>query len=132
MGLWAGVAVAAAGLGVTAWQALHRYTRVAQQWAEGHQVLTHYDDRAVVQDAAKNVRYTATAWPQLRAHVDLDDPAATLVGQLWDLTLLVSERAAARELRKKLQFAGYGCRTAPPPQPNSRTGLPALTPTLPD
>lgn len=107
-GLWAGVAVAAAGLDVTVWQALRRYTRVARQWTEGHQVLTHYDDRAVVQAAAKNVRYTATAWPQLHAHVDLDDPTPVLVGQLWDLTLLVGERAAARELRKKLQMAEYG------------------------
>jgi len=107
-GLWAGVAVAAAGLGVTVWQALRRYTRVARQWTEGHQVLTYYDDRAVVQDAAKNVRYTAAAWPQLHAHVDLDNPAPVLAGQLWDLTLLVGERAAAREVRKKLQIAGYG------------------------
>jgi hypothetical protein len=108
LGLWAGVAVVAGGLSVTVWQALRRYNRVARQWTEGHQVLAHYDDRAVVQDAAKNVRYAATAWPKLRAHVDLDDPAPMLVGQLWDLTVLVGERAAARELRERLQMAGRG------------------------
>jgi hypothetical protein len=107
-GPWVGVAVAAVGLGITVWQALRRYTRVARLWAEGCQVLTDYDDRAVVQAAAKNVRYIATAWTRLRAHVDLDDPTQVLVGQLWDLTLLVGERAEVRELRKELQMAGHG------------------------
>lgn len=107
VGLWAGVAVAVAGLGVTAWQGLRRYTRVAQQWTEGHQVLTHHDDRAVIEGTAKNVRHTARAWPRLRTLVDLDDPAPLLVGQLWDLTVLVGERAAAREMRRQLQIAGY-------------------------
>jgi hypothetical protein len=107
-GPWAGVAVAAAGLGITVWQALRRYTRVARLWAEGCQVLTHHDNRAVVQAAAENVRYTATAWTRLRAYLDLDDPTPVLVGQLWDLTLLVGERAAARDVHKKLQIAGHG------------------------
>jgi hypothetical protein len=108
VGLWAGVAVTAAGLGVTLWQALRRYTRVAHQWTEGHLVLTHYDDRAVVQDAAKNVRYTATVWPQLHVHVELDDPAPMLARRLWDLALLVGQRAATRELRQQLVAAGRG------------------------
>jgi hypothetical protein len=108
LGPWIGVAVAAAGLGVTVWQTLRRYNRVARQWTERYQVLTHHDDRAVVQDAAKSVRYVATAWPRLCAHVDLDDPAPVLVGQLWELTVLVGERAAAHELRERLQMAGRG------------------------
>lgn len=108
VGPWAGVAVAAAGLGVTAWLGWRRYTWVAEQWTEGHQVLTHYDDRDVIKRAASNVRYTATTWPQLRAHVDLDDPAPVLVGQLWDLTVLVGERASVRELLQRLQMAGHG------------------------
>lgn len=62
----------------------------------------------MVQAAAENVRYTATAWTRLCAHLDLDNPTPVLVGQLWDLTLLVGERAAAREVRKKLQIAGHG------------------------
>jgi hypothetical protein len=52
------------------------------------------------------VRYTVGAWPQLRAHVDLDDPGPVLVRHLWDLTLLVSERAVARNLR--LVMSGMG------------------------
>jgi hypothetical protein len=83
-------------------------SRVQELAPKGYQALTRHDDRVVVQDAAKNVRYAATAWPKLRAHVDLDDPAPVLVGQLWDLTVLVGERAAARELREKLQMAGHG------------------------
>jgi len=43
--------------------------------ASRHQVLTHHDDRAVVNRAADRVRYIAAAWPGLRVHVDLDDPA---------------------------------------------------------
>jgi hypothetical protein len=108
VGLWAGVAIAAAGVGFTAWQGLLRYTRTARQWIEGHQVLTHYDDRAVVKGAAQNVRATAAAWPQLRAHVALDDPSPVLVRQLWDLTLLVGERATTRQLRQDLATSGVG------------------------
>jgi hypothetical protein len=108
IGPWAGVAVAAAGIGVSVWQGLRRYSRVAWQWTEGHQVLTNHEDRAVIDGAARNVRYTAGAWPQLRAHVDLDDPAPVLVRQLWDLTLLVGERAAARVMRQRLVLSGVG------------------------
>jgi hypothetical protein len=100
VGVWAGLAVAAAGLGITAWQGLRRYTLVARQWTEGHQVLTHHDDRAVVGGAANSVRCTTAGWPQLRVHVDLDDPAPVLVRQLWDLTVIVGERAAVREPRR--------------------------------
>lgn len=107
-GLWAGLTVAAAGVGITAWQALRRYTRTAHQWAEGHQVLTHYEDRDVIRRAAQNVRATAAAWPQLAAHVALDDPSPVLTTQLWDLTLLVGERSAARQLRQELVVAGVG------------------------
>src|SRR3954471_23261745 len=38
VGPWAGAAIAAAGVAVTAWHALRRYTRIAWQWTEGHQV----------------------------------------------------------------------------------------------
>ncbi|GLW28594.1 hypothetical protein [Actinoplanes regularis] len=107
-GPWAAMAVAAAGAGVTAWQALRRYTRTAHQWTEGHQVLTHHDDRDVVRRAARNVRATAAAWPDLRAHVALDDPSPVLAAQLWDLTLLVGQRSTARQLRQNLAIAGVG------------------------
>jgi hypothetical protein len=107
-GPWAGLAVAAAGVSVTAWQAVRRYTRTACQWVEGHQVLTHYDDRAVIERATRNVRATAAAWPRLRSHVALDDPSPVLVTQLWDLTLLVGERSAARQLRHDLTVSGVG------------------------
>lgn len=75
----------------------------ARQWHEGYQVLTHHDDRSVVQDAAQNVRCTAAGWPRLHAHVGLDDPTPVLVRQLWDLTQLMGDRAPARELREQLQ-----------------------------
>ena len=107
-GPWAGLAVAAAGVGITAWQALRRYTRIAYQWTEGHQVLTHYEDRDVVKRAAQNVRVTAAAWPKLRAHVALDDPSPVLASQLWELTLLATERSTARQLRQKLAVSGVG------------------------
>jgi hypothetical protein len=107
-GPWAGAAVAAVGIGASVWQGLRRYGRVARQWTEGHQVLTHHDDRALVNRAADRARYIAAAWPALRVHVGLDDPAPVLVRQLWDLTLLVGERAAARDLRGRLVAAGYG------------------------
>jgi hypothetical protein len=108
VGLWTGLAVAAVGLGVTVWQALRRYTRVARQWTEGHQVLTHYADRTVLRAAVHDVRYIVSAWPQLNAHVDLDDPAPVLVSQLWDITVLVGELATARELCQQPHSAGYG------------------------
>jgi hypothetical protein len=107
-GPWAGLAVAVAGTGVTIWQALRRYTRTAHRWAEGHQVLTHYDDRDVVKRAAWSVRATAAAWPQLRAQVALDDPSPVLVTQLWELTLLVGQRSTARKLREDLAGSGIG------------------------
>jgi hypothetical protein len=107
-GPWAGLAVAVAGSGATAWQAVRRYTRTAQRWAEGHQVLGHYDDRDVIRRAAQNVRATTAAWPQLRSHVALDDPSPVLVTQLWELTLLVGERSAARQLRHDLTVSGVG------------------------
>jgi hypothetical protein len=100
--------VAAVGIGASVWQGLRRYARVARQWTEGHQVLTHHHDRAVVNRATDRVRYIAAAWPGLRVHVALDNPAPVLVRQLWDLTLLVGERAAARDLRRRLMVAGYG------------------------
>lgn len=71
-------------------------------------MLTHDDDRCVIEGAATNVGYTAATWPQLRTRVQLDDPAPVLVRQLWDLTLLVGQRAAAQELRQRLVAAGYG------------------------
>lgn len=107
-GPWAGLTVAVAGLGVTVWQALRRYTRTAGQWAEGHQVLTYYDDRDVIRRAAQNVRATAAAWPQLRSHVALDDPVPVLAIQLWELTRLVGRRSDARQLRQELTRAGVG------------------------
>jgi hypothetical protein len=107
-GPWAGLAVAAAGAGATTWQALRRYARTARQWAEGHLVLGHYDDCDVIKRAAQNVRATAAAWPQLRSHVALDDPSPVLVAQLWELTLRISERAAARQLRHDLKVSGVG------------------------
>jgi hypothetical protein len=107
-GPWAGLTVAIAGVGATAWQALRRYTRKAELWAGGHQVLSHYDDRDVIRRAARNVRATAVAWPRLRSHVALDDPSPVLVTQLWDLTLLVGNRSAARQLRHELTVSGVG------------------------
>jgi hypothetical protein len=107
-GPWLGTSVAVVGIAVSTWLGLRRYTRVAQQWTEGHQVLTHHDDRSVVTRAAERVRYVAAAWPALHAHVDLDDPSPVLVRQLWDLTLLVGERATARDLRSRLVASGYG------------------------
>ena len=74
-GPWAGLAVTVAAGGATAWQAVRRYTRTAQRWAKGHQVLVHYEDREVIRRAAQNVRATAAAWPRLRSHVALDDPS---------------------------------------------------------
>jgi hypothetical protein len=107
-GLWTGVALAAAGVGFTAWQALHRYTRTAHRWDEGHLVLTHHDDRDVIKRAAQNVRVTAACWPKLRAHVALDDPSPVLGAQLWVLTMLVGERATVRQLRKDMSTSGVG------------------------
>jgi hypothetical protein len=107
-GPWAGLTVAFAGIGVTAWQAVRRYSRRAHQWVEGHQVLIHYDDREVIKRAARNVRATAASWPHLAVHVALDDPSPVLATQLWDLTLLVGQRAAARQLRHELVLAGAG------------------------
>jgi hypothetical protein len=108
VGVWAGAAVAATGIGVSVWQGLRRYSRVAEQWVQGCQVLTNPHDKAAIEGAAKNVRFTTAAWPKLRAHVDLDDPGLVLVRQLWDLTLIVGERATARELRQRLALAGVG------------------------
>ncbi len=54
------------------------------------------------------MRYTTAVWPQLRAHVDLDDPAPVLVRQLWDLALTVAQRAEVRDLRQRLLAAGHG------------------------
>jgi hypothetical protein len=39
-GPWAGATVAVVGIGVSVWQGLRRYTRVARQWTEGHHVLS--------------------------------------------------------------------------------------------
>jgi hypothetical protein len=103
-----GGALAVASLGVAGWQGWRRYTRVARQWVHGHQVLTHYDDRDIVKDSARNVRFAAATWPQLQTYVALEDPAPVLVQQLWDLTLLVGQRAAAREQRQQLTVAGRG------------------------
>lgn len=105
-GLWTGVVVAAAGVSITAWQALRRYSRLASQWVEGHQVLTHHADRHVIKCAARNVRATAAAWPHLAPHVALDDPSPVLARQLWELTLFVSERAATRQLGQGLAVSG--------------------------
>ncbi|MDG4833049.1 hypothetical protein O7627_27630 [Solwaraspora sp. WMMD1047] len=110
-GPWAGLAVATAGVAVTAWQALRRYTRTAQHWTEGHVVVGHYDDRDVIRRAAQNVRATAAAWPRLRAHVALDDPSPVLVTQLWDLALVVANRGIARHLRHELTVSGAGVPT---------------------
>jgi hypothetical protein len=46
-GLWVGLLVAVAGVGVSVWLGLRRYTSTAARWAQGYQVITHYDDRAV-------------------------------------------------------------------------------------
>ncbi|GGM23639.1 hypothetical protein ACFFX1_10430 [Dactylosporangium sucinum] len=107
-GPWTGAVVAAAGIGLTAWQALRRYTRTARRWDVGHQVLTHYDDRDVIERAAQNVRAAAVAWPRLRGHVALDDPSPVLARQLWELTMLVGERASTRRLRQDLATASVG------------------------
>jgi hypothetical protein len=93
---------------VTVWQALRRYNHTIWQWEEGHQVLTHYDDRNVIERAARNVRATAAAWHQLAVHVALDDPSAVLATQLWDLTLLTGQKSAARQLRHDLTVSGVG------------------------
>ena len=108
IGVWAGLAVAGAGLGLSAWQGLRRYRRVARQWSDGHLALTRHEDRALIDQAVRCVRYTTAVWPQLRAHVDLDDPAPVLVRQLWDLAVTVAQRAEVRDLRQRLLTAGHG------------------------
>jgi hypothetical protein len=108
VGVWAGLAVAGAGFGLSVWQGLRRYTRVARQWSDGHLALTRHEDRAVIDQAVRCVRYTTGVWPRLRAVVDLDDPAPVLVRQLWDLAVTVSQRAEVRDLRQRLLAAGHG------------------------
>ena len=107
-GPWVGAAAVVAGLGVTAWQAVRRYARTAHQWAEGHLVLTQHEDREAIKRAAQNVRVVAASWPKLRTHVALDDPSSVLVTQLWDLAVLVGQRAAARQLRRDLAASAVG------------------------
>ncbi len=105
---WIGLAVGAVGVGTALWLAGRRYKRMAKQWVNGYQVLTHQDDRSALDGAADSVRAVAGSWPQLRTYVDLDEPSPVLVRHLWELTMLLGQRDAARELRTRLTSARVG------------------------